>query len=149
MAGIFERLNAGRLQQIEEALEQQRRNADPKGEQLQDLLDKLGNPDAVTLDQIIKAASDTSIFGIANWLTDRKNRRLIPHWLGVVGYVPVRNEARGTGLWVDAGVRQVVYAKKNLELRERLKAVTALQHRTSGDSEAVKAVTRAVKAVTD
>jgi hypothetical protein len=132
MAGIFERLNEGRSQQIEEAIEQQRRNADPKGEQLQDLLDKLGNPDAVTLDQIIKAASGTRIFDVANWLTDRKNRRLIPHWLGVAGYVPVRNDARGTGLWVVAGVRQVVYAKKDLLPRDRLKAVTALQHRTDG-----------------
>jgi hypothetical protein len=34
-----------------------------------------------------------------------------------------------------AGVRQVVYAKKALWLGERLKAVTALQHRTSGDGQ--------------
>jgi hypothetical protein len=33
------------------------------------------------------------------------------------------------------GVRQVVYAKKALWLGERLKAVTALQHRTSGDGQ--------------
>ena len=135
MGNLFDRLNEGRSQQIEEALEQQRRNTDLKSEQLQDLLDKLGNPDAVTLDQIIKAASGTSIFDIANWLTDRKNRRIIPHWLGVAGYIPVRNKARGTGLWVVAGVRQVVYAKKALWLGERLKAVTALQHRISGDGQ--------------
>ena len=64
MAGIFERLNEGRAQQIEEALEQQRRNADPKATAA-DLLDKLGNPDAVALDQIIKAASDTTIAATA------------------------------------------------------------------------------------
>ena len=128
-AGIFERLGAERALQIEEAIEQQRKHADPKHRQLQDLLDQLGNPDAVTLSQIVQAASGTSIFDVASWLSDRRNRRLIPHWLGMVGYVPVRNDARGTGLWVVGGIRQVVYVKKELVRQDQLKAVMALQFR--------------------
>ena len=61
------------------------------------------------------------------WLEDRKNRRTIPHRFNAAGYVPVRNDARDTGLWVVGGVRQVVYAKKSLAVRDRLKAVGALQ----------------------
>jgi hypothetical protein len=103
-------------------------NRAPEEGELQDVLDKLGNPDAVTLEQTVKAAGDAGLLDIMNWLTDRKNRRSIPHRFDAAGYTPVRNDARDTGLWVVAGVRQAVYAKKTLSLRERLKAVVALQH---------------------
>ena len=33
------------------------------------------------------------------WLTDRKNRRVIPHRLETAGYVPVRNPGADDGLW--------------------------------------------------
>ena len=105
-------------------------NRAPEEGELQDLLDKIGNPDAVTVNQITKAASGTDHLDILNWLADRKNRRAIPHRFDAAGYVPVRNDARGTGLWIVGGVRQVVYAKKVLSPRERFKAVTALQHKT-------------------
>jgi hypothetical protein len=103
-------------------------NRAPEEGELADVLDKLGNPDAVTIEQIISEAYNIKQPDIANWLSDRRNRRTIPHRLDAAGYVPVRNEARGTGLWVVAGVRQMVYAKKDLSLQDRLKAVTALQH---------------------
>ena len=103
-------------------------NRAPEEGELADVLDKLGNPDAVTIEQIKREAYNMKQPDIATWLLDRRNRRSIPHRLDAAGYTPVRNEARGTGLWVIAGVRQVVYAKKDLALRERVKAVTALQH---------------------
>jgi hypothetical protein len=60
------------------------------------------------------------------WVRDRKNRRAIPHRLEKCDYVPVRNEARETGLWVVNGTRQVIYAKAALSIRDRLKAASKL-----------------------
>jgi hypothetical protein len=110
-------------------------NRAPEEGELEDVLDGLGNPDAVTLADIVGALDHTGDF--QRWLTDRKNRRIIPHRFESVNYVPVRNDARKTGLWVVGGVRSVVYAKKSLTPNERLKAVGALQRET--DKKAAEA----------
>ena len=60
------------------------------------------------------------------WLSDRKNRRLIPHRLEAVGYEPVRNDTAEDGLWKIGGHRQAVYAQRSLTLRERLGAARQL-----------------------
>jgi hypothetical protein len=109
-------------------------NRAPEEGELADILDKLGNPDAVTTAEIIDATDYTSDF--RTWLKDRKNRRAIPHRFNSAGYVPVRNEARETGLWVVGGVRQVVYAQKALAVRDRLKAVTTLQRKADAEEKA-------------
>jgi len=49
-----------------------------------------------------------------------------PHRLETCGYVPVRNDAAESGLWVINGARQVVYAKRTLSAQERAKAVREL-----------------------
>ena len=64
------------------------------------------------------------------WITDRKNRRAIPHRLEKCGYVPVRNEAAKDGLWVLDGSRQVIYAKSELSLPDRFKAASDLAQPT-------------------
>ena len=62
-----------------------------------------------------------------NWLSDRKNRRTIPHRFESCGYVPVRNSSAESGLWVIAGKRQVVYGRKDVAPAERLAAAEALK----------------------
>jgi hypothetical protein len=90
--------------------------------ELADALDLLGNPDAVTLRQVQNITNgDFTV-----WLKDRKNRRAIPHRFEQCGYVPVRNDARETGLWVINGARQVIYAKAQLCLRDQLHAASKL-----------------------
>ena len=108
------------------------------------MLDKLGNPDAVTLaDVVARDGPRTSDFH--RWLEDRKNRRIIPHRFEAAGYVPVRNEARDTGLWVIGGMRQVVYAKKNLSLKDQLKAVAELQRKAAEEEAKRKAAEEEAK----
>ena len=86
------------------------------------MLDCLGNPDAASLSQIIgKSGGD-----FANWLKDRKNRRIIPHRLEACGYVPVRNDTASEGLWKVFGRRQVIYGKGCLPMRDRLNAAQNL-----------------------
>ena len=97
-------------------------NRAPEDAELADVIDKLMNPRAVTLRELAKQADQT--FG--EWLQDRKNSRKIPHRLEAAGYVPVRNDAAKSGLWVVRGKRQVVYAQRELPVRDRIEAVTRL-----------------------
>ena len=97
-------------------------NRAPEDAELADLIDELKQPDAVTLAQLQRTAKG----GLYEWLDDRKNRRVIPHRLEQCGYVPVRNAAADSGLFVINGRRQVVYAKAGLSVRERFAAVGRL-----------------------
>jgi hypothetical protein len=96
-------------------------NRAPENAELADVLDMLGNPDAITVDRIANAGSGEK--EIQFWIKDRKNRRQISHRLAECGYVPVRNEAAKDGLWKIRGARQVVYAKNTLTIRDRHLAV--------------------------
>jgi hypothetical protein len=86
------------------------------------VLDRLGNPDAITLVRVQNEAEGD----FKTWLLDRKHRRQIPHRFDQCGYVPVRNQGNNQGLWVVHGARQVIYAKASLPLRERLAAAGRL-----------------------
>jgi hypothetical protein len=100
-------------------------DANRSGEEaeLADAIDKLGNPDAFTLKQLVDVTTD---IGLADWLTDRKNRRVIPHRIEQCHYAPVRNPDADSGLWQLSGKRQVIYAKVAPPLRDQLKAARAL-----------------------
>jgi len=94
--------------------------------ELFDLLEDMGSPKAVTLMQIIDHARRTSQHDICDWLTDRKNRRAIPHRLEDIGYEPVRNDTAKDGLWKIVGKRQVAYARRELPMRDRMRAAGQL-----------------------
>ncbi len=91
----------------------------------------------------------TGDFGV--WVRDRKNRRQLPYRFERCGYVPVRNEAAKDGLWVikrtresrdgygstvTETARQVVYAKAEMSLADRLGAASRLA--ASGQFQKVK-----------
>jgi hypothetical protein len=88
----------------------------PEESELADALDRLGNPGAVTLAQIQTTAADS----FADWLGDRRNRRIIPHRLEQCGYVPIRNPTAEDGLWKINGRRQAVYAPAMLSVRAQI-----------------------------
>ena len=92
----------------------------PEEAELADLLDKLQNPDAVTLADL-KGCKFVGA-DLAVWLTDRKNRRVIPHRLEACGYVSVRNDDAKDGMWVKDGQRQVIYVKSDMGVGERMRA---------------------------
>ena len=115
----------------------------PEVPKLRDVLDRLGKVDAtgkprppvvVTLAQVMEAlrpggglyAWSSTGGDLHNWMSDRKNRRTIPHRLESCGYVPVRSSAE-SGLWVIAGKRQMVYGRKDVAPAERLAAAEALK----------------------
>ena len=94
----------------------------PEDAELADVLDQLDNPNAVTIDMIASKATGD----FYDFLNDRKNRRQIPHRFEAAGYVPVRNEAAKDGLWKIAGKRQMVYAKRDLTIRDRIQGAQKL-----------------------
>ena len=98
-------------------------NRAPEDAELADVLDRMANPDAMTLARILKEAMGDEVEA---WLRDRKNRRAIPHRLERCGYVPVRNDAAKDGLWKINGVRQAIYTKSTLTIRERIRATKKL-----------------------
>jgi hypothetical protein len=97
-------------------------NRAPEESEMADVLDRLDNPNAVTLAQIQNASTDS----FAGWLGDRKHRRIIPHRLEQCGYVPVRNPDADDGLWKIGGRRKAVYAKATLPLRDQIAATQNL-----------------------
>ncbi|MBK9667350.1 MAG: hypothetical protein IPO61_16705 [Gammaproteobacteria bacterium] len=94
--------------------------------ELCDLLEEMQTPAAFTMGGLADAARRSGRGEIAEWLTDRKNRRVIPHRLEDVGYEPIRNDLAKDGLWKIDGKRQVVYARRELPLRDRMKAAQRL-----------------------
>jgi hypothetical protein len=101
-------------------------NRAPEDAELSDVLDRLRNPDAVTIDRIASNADAE----LGTWLRDRKSRRQIPHRLEQCGYSPVRNDNANDGLWKIGERRQAVYAKSELSVRDRIAAANALVRQT-------------------
>jgi hypothetical protein len=97
-------------------------NRAPEDAELADVLDDLGTPDAVT----IRTIADKAQGDFAEWLRDRKNRRVIPYRMERCNYVPVRNKDADDGLWKIRDKRQAVYARDALTLAERIRAARKL-----------------------
>lgn len=97
-------------------------NRAPEDSELADILDRLGNPDAVTLLRIADQAD--ADFGM--WLRDRKNRKQIAYRMETNAYVAVRYDGASDGLWRLHDKRQVIYAKSNLSVRDRYLAAQRL-----------------------
>lgn len=106
-------------------------NRAPEDAELADVIDLIGNPDATTILRL----ADASGLELSQWLKDRKNRRVIPHRLEKVGYVPVRNDGAEDGLWKLNGKRQAVYAKSALSISDRFRAAKALSGAASGQCD--------------
>jgi len=94
----------------------------PEGAEVADALDNRGNPDALTIQMLAEFATPE----FAEWLSDRTNRRQIPHRMKEVGYLPVRNDCAKDGLWKIAGRRQAVYARGDITPRDRMAAARGL-----------------------
>ena len=62
---------------------------------------------------------------IAEWLSEHKNRRTVPHRLERCGYISVKNPDAKDGYW-KIGTRQPVYAKALLPAAARLAAARKL-----------------------
>src|SRR5262249_8885101 len=85
--------------------------------ELAEVLAIMGNPSAVTLSQILKASMPS--IKLQEWLSDRKNRRVIPKHMEAAEYVYVHNPDRKDGLWSICGLKQTIYARIRARVRAR------------------------------
>ena len=104
-------------------------NAAPEEAELTDALDALGNPDAVTLTAIASVAEAS----FAEWLTDRRNSRRVPHKMEECGYAPARNPSTKSGRWKVERKDCVIYARKELSTREAIIAAEKRQQEGHGE----------------
>jgi hypothetical protein len=98
-------------------------NRAPEDAGLADAIDKIGNPQATTLEHI---TTNTSGYELWQWLHDHRSRRAIPHRMEKVGYVSIRNDDAKDGLWKINGRRQVIYARAELSAAQQLAAARTL-----------------------
>ncbi len=97
-------------------------NSAPEDAELADAIGKLGSPTAVTLAMIADAADSD----FAEWLRDRKNARKAPHKMEEGGYKSVRNPGAKSGRWKVSGKDVVIYARKELSVRDAVMAAEKL-----------------------
>jgi hypothetical protein len=109
----------------------------PEEGDLTEAIERIGNPAAVTLDDLAPRDRNANPFTadpddldeFRKWLRDSKNTRQIPHRMEAVGYVAIRNDAAKDGLWRIKSRRQAVYARSELSRRDQLAAAQALTGR--------------------
>ena len=127
-------------------------NAAPEDAELADVLDRIGKPAALTIDDVIASEygpdrdffnrEDPQSFG--RWLSDRKNRRAIPHRFAQCGYVRVRNDAATDGLWSICGSRQAIYGRTDLSVHDQF--IAARRMMKDRETKAKKAADAKAKA---
>ena len=89
--------------------------------ELLDAIETLGRPPALTFSQLIEKAP------ALEWLLDLKMRRVVRKRLEDCGYLIVVNpSAASDGLWAIKKKRQAIYARSDLDLRQREDAAHAL-----------------------
>jgi hypothetical protein len=94
----------------------------PEDAELADAIEKHGNPDAITIAQVLSRAG----VALCESLRDKRNSRNIWRRFEDCGYVAVDNPDAKSGFWTVGGTRQVVYTKQKLTDREQLIAATHL-----------------------
>ncbi|MCX5543032.1 DUF5906 domain-containing protein [Paraburkholderia sp. CNPSo 3076] len=102
----------------------------PESGEMRDVIERLGNPPALTISDVIHEAEAAKMYGLRDELTLRANRRSIPHRMERAGYSAVRNpNAPDDGLFKVGGRRVAIYAKSNLTIAQR---ITAAQKHAEG-----------------
>jgi hypothetical protein len=93
-----------------------------------DAIDRLKNPSAFTMGQILFEA-DASF---KDWHDDVKNRPQLPHIIAKAGYTKVLNKRDRSGRWKLAGKQTYIYALTGLKSEGRQKAAEKLKAKLDG-----------------
>lgn len=106
---------------------------DPEDGELQQALSEMGNPDAVTIIDVLTALcarrTDVSLTtGADEWdsliatLSSRGSRRKVPHLFERAGYLQVANSNAASKLWTIDSKPQAIYARSTLPNADRYRA---------------------------
>jgi hypothetical protein len=109
--------------------------------ELLDLIESLGDPDALTIRQLsAEADKDAELFDLAAQLVDRTKSKAVAHRLEACGYVHAKNPDNKQGVWIiktwwlrpgaklpeQVSHRHHVYAKASLSFAAQVNAVRAM-----------------------
>ncbi|MGF6467603.1 primase-helicase family protein [Paraburkholderia youngii] len=94
----------------------------PESGEMRDVIERLGNPDALAVVNVSIEAFGAKFFGLHEELTVRANRRSIPHRMERVGYSAVRNPDATDGQFKVSDKRVTVYARSALSIAARVDA---------------------------
>ena len=104
-------------------------STNPEVGELDDIVEKMGRPWTLTLDELIRQGTSVDDpdgrgdrHSMGEHLRDRRNRRMVPRWLEQVGYVTIRNPDSRQGLWHVDGKKQVIYGNKDRSGKELMEA---------------------------
>jgi hypothetical protein len=89
--------------------------------ELADAIDALGNPQALTIDDLIVAAPSLE------WLHEPAKRKFSSYRLSDCQYVAISNPDAKDELWKINGRRQIIYAQRNLTPEQRIRAAAELR----------------------
>jgi hypothetical protein len=101
-------------------------NRAPEDAELADALERLLIPRVTTIPSIVSVADAD----FQNWLLDRRNARKVPHRMEECGYRAVRNPASTDGRWKVGGKNVVIYARRDLSVRDSIEAAESLSRET-------------------
>jgi hypothetical protein len=90
--------------------------------ELADALERMGNPDAVTIAGVLSRAEPS----LSDYLGEKRNSRNVYKRFEECGYVAVDNPDAKDGLWRIGGKKQVVYANEAKSERDRVAAAKRL-----------------------
>jgi hypothetical protein len=101
-------------------------NRAAEDDDLPGLIGRLGNPDAITIDDLTLSDEVKNGFNdLLAWLTDRKHTRHIPDRLEKAGYARINNPNSKEGRWKVGDKQSNIYVKETFTVPERLKAAEA------------------------
>ena len=89
-----------------------------KESEMEDIIDSLDKPTALTISDLISRASTVGRHGFVDFLEERKNARVVGIRLEQCGYRRFANPNEKTGRWRVGGQRTGVYVAKELTDRE-------------------------------
>jgi hypothetical protein len=84
--------------------------------ELADAIDELGNPPALTIDELSAVAPSLE------WLRDPTKRKSTSYRITDCGYVMIENPAAKDGLWKINGRRQAIYVHADTPPDQRITA---------------------------
>jgi len=98
----------------------------PEDAEMDEMLDRLGRPDAVTLEEVRDKAKETpGGYEFAQYLSGSANARKAGHRFEECGYASVHNPQTKLGLWQVKGKQRNVYARCDLGSAGMLAAARA------------------------
>lgn len=95
-------------------------NVAPEDNDLAALVEVLSRPVVIHVQMLVDAASNRRMQDVVANLTDRAQKRRIPHWLERVGYTLVPNPDSKDGVWKSGGKRLTLYGHRDYSVGERI-----------------------------